>query len=281
MTRMTYDQLIAEFGAKEKRLRYKLKKYGTVLEVGRKYGLYKIVINPRCRRTLLIVSGFHGEEFNGPISLVHIFDEAARYARRRGVRLIVYPCINPSGFDLHKRYNASDEIQNNDFLRYQLPDGSWVGTLQKDEEEKFVAFEIVDSKAKEVRLLKRDVLKYRVPAGALDIHQQKGNLDTGDFYAYIFDLRPVYKKIMNKLKKFAKVARNDPAMNFEDGREVYYKIDNDGFVVIRDGTLTDMLHRLGTKYAVAAETNTTLPLETVCRINLTWIKEMIKLIAKK
>lgn len=281
MPRVTYNQLIAEFDAKAKTLRYELKKYGAVFEAGRKYGLYKIVINPRCRRTLLIISGFHGEEFNGPISLLHIFDEAARYARQRGVRLIVYPCVNPSGFDLHKRYNASNETQNNDFLRYQLSDGSWVGTLQKDEEENFVAFKVVDSKAKEVRRLKRDVLKYSVPAGALDIHQQKSNLDTGDFYAYIFDRRPIYKKIMNKLKKFAKVAKNDPAMNFEDGREVYYKIDNDGFVVMRDGTITDMLHRLGTKYAVAAETNTVLPLETVCQINLTWIKEMIKLVAKK
>ena len=163
MTKINYDQLIAEFEAKEKRLRYKLKKYGTVSEAGRKYGLFKIVISPRHRRTLIIVSGFHGEEFNGPISLLHVFDEAVRYARQRGVRMIVYPCVNPSGFDLHKRYNASDETQNNDFLRYQLPDESWVGTLQKDEEEKFLAFKVVDSKAKEVRRLKRDVLKYRTP----------------------------------------------------------------------------------------------------------------------
>jgi len=259
MARISYDQLIAGFKSKGKKLKYTLKQYGAVLEDGKKYKLFKIVINPHCRRTLIITSGFHGEEFNGPISLLSIFDEAARYARGRGIRLVVYPCVNPSGFDLHKRYNASNEMQNNDFLRYKLPNGNLVGTLQKDEEENFVAFKIVEPKAKEARCLKRDALKYRVPLGVLDIHQQKGSLDTGDFYAYIFDLRPVYKKIMDKIKKLAKMAKNDPAVNFEDGRKVYYKIDNDGFVVIRDGTFTDMFHRLGSKYAVAAETNTTLP----------------------
>ena len=271
----TYRELIRGFRDKG----YKLQTYGAVKENRKNYRLYKMVINPQYRQTLLITSGFHGEEFNGPISLLTIFDEVVRFAKKMRVRLIVYPCVNPSGFDLHKRYNASDESQNNDFMRYEIEGGKWVGTLQPGEN--FLTYKIVDSGAKEVRLLKRDVLKYDVPRGALDIHQQEGGLKTGDFYAYIFDRRAVYRRIMNKLKKVAKVAKNDPAMNFEDGRKIYYRIDNEGFIVLHDGTLTDMLYRQGSKFVVTSETDTKMPLEKVCQINLIWIKELIKLIVKK
>src|SRR3989338_4484173 len=119
---MTYQELMSGFKNKG----YKLKSYGAVKENRKNYRLYKIVINPHYQRTLLITSGFHGEEFNGPISLFEIFDKAVAYAKKMRVRLIVYPCINPSGFDLRKRYNASDESPNNDFLRYEIEKDKWV-----------------------------------------------------------------------------------------------------------------------------------------------------------
>lgn len=281
--RMTYQQLMRGFRGKG----YELEVYGNVLEKHKKlptyphskmYTLHKIVINPQFEKTLLITSGFHGEEFNGPISLLEIFDEVVAFARKMQVRLIVYPCINPSGFDLHKRYNASNEKFNNDFLRYEIEKDRWVGTLLKTNEG-FIGYKIVDSPAKEVRLLKDDVLKYPVPHGVLDIHQDR--LKTGNFYAYILNQRPTYLKIMKKLEKITDVAKNVPAMNSEDGRKVYYKIDEDGFIMIHDGTITDMFYWNGSKFIVCAETNTKLALEKVCQINLIWIKEMIKLIAKK
>lgn len=273
--KITYQKLMRGFKDKG----YRLKNYGIVKEKRKKYRLYKIIINPQYRKTLLITSGFHGEEFNGPISLLAIFDEIVACAKKARVRIVVYPCVNPSGFDLHKRYNASNETQNNDFLRYEIKDGKQVGTLQPGEN--FTNWQIVDSGAKEVRLLKRDVLKIALPRGVLDIHQQQGNLNTGDLYAYIFDRRAAYLKVMKKLEKIAKIAKNDPAVNYEDGREVRYRIDNNGFIVLHDGTLTDMFYRLGSKFVVTSETNTALPLNKVCQINLIWIKEFIKLIAKK
>jgi predicted deacylase len=273
---MTYLELIQGFKDKG----YRLKCYGAVRENHVKYPLFKIVINPQYRRTLLITSGFHGEEFNGPISLLEIFDELVRCARERRVRLIVYPCVNPSGFDLHKRYNASDEGPNNYFLHYQIADDKWVGSIRSGEA--FGACRVVNSSAKEVRFLKRDVTSYRVPHAVLDIHQQEGNLDTGDFFAYIFDRERIYQRIMRKLKKIAKVARNDSATHLENGRRVLYKIDSNGLVIkLHDGTMTDMFFRQGSEFVVAAETSTKLPLELVSRINLIWAKELIRLIARK
>lgn len=287
---MTYLELTRKYRAKG----YRLKSYGKIKEAckqheshgkvrksHRAYTLYKLIINPRHKKTSLITTGFHGEEFNGPISLLEIIDEAAAFAKKMRVRLVVYICINPSGFDLHQRYNASGEKQNNDFMRYVIKGGKLVGILKKSEP--YMAINIVDSPAREVRLLKKDVLKYfsPVPRGVLDIHQQEGNLKNGDVFAYIFNRRPVYLRIMKKIAKIAKIAKNDPTFTWEGHRKVFYRIDEDGFIFLHDGTITDMFYRLGSKFVVTSETNTTMLLEKVCQINLIWIKELIKLITKK
>lgn len=271
---MTYPELMAGFRDKG----YKLKRYGTVREKRIKYHLYKIVINPQYRRTLLITSGFHGEEFNGPISLLAMFDDLVSYAKRKRVRLIVYPCVNPSGFDLRKRYNASNERQNNDFLRYEIKKGKWVSTMRSGET--FLTCKVIDSRAKEVRALKRNVLRYRVPCAVLDIHQDN-ELEGSDFYTYIFDNTRLYQKIVNKIKNIAQVARNVPALNFENGRKIRYKINSRGFIFLHDGTLTDMFYRLGSEFVVTAETGTKTPLKLVARINLIWAKSLINLITEK
>ncbi|TSC83992.1 MAG: hypothetical protein G01um101413_795 [Parcubacteria group bacterium Gr01-1014_13] len=280
--KMTYNDLLQGYVDKN----YELECYGSVKEPIRgkdkDYRLYKIVVNPECEKTLFITNGFHGEEFNGPISLLHIFDETTDFAKKNRIRLIVYPCINPAGFDLRQRYNPSDELEygNNDFLRYEIKKNEWVGTLKNNEP--FLRYKIVDSAAKEVRLLKHDVLQYQNPApqAVLDIHQDCLKKEQGDFYAYILDKREVYLKIMKKLAKIAPVSKNIQAENIEGKRKVHYQIDKDGFIFLRDGSITDMFHRLGSEFAVCAETNTDLPLKKVCQINLIWIKELINLISK-
>jgi hypothetical protein len=61
---------------------------------------------------------------------------------------------------------------------------------------------------------------------------------------------------------------------------LYDVIDEDGFIVVHDGTITDMFWRYGTAYSVTAETNTKISLQKVAAINKTWIIEMINLISK-
>ncbi len=287
---MTYRELTRKYRAKG----YRLKSYGKIKEKCvqhesrgkvRKnrsvYTLYKLVINPRHKKTLLITTGFHGEEFNGPISLLEIIDVVADIAKKARLRIVIYICVNPSGFDLHQRYNASGEKQNNDFMRYVIKGGKLVGMLKKGEP--YMAINIIDSPAREVRLLKRDALKYfsPVPRGVLDIHQQEGHLKNGDVFAYIFNRRPVYLRIMKKISRIAKIAKNDPTFTWEGRRKVYYRIDENGFIFLHDGSITDMFYRLGSKFVVTSETKTTMSLADVCAVNLIWIEELIKLIVKK
>jgi len=272
---MFYQQLISGYRAGG----FKLKTYGQVEENGRKYSLYKIVLNNGGRNTLLITTGFHGEEFNGPISLLKIIKDAAAYARAKKVNLTAYLCVNPSGFDLKKRYNASGEDQNNDFLRYQVAGGKRISTLKKNE--KFSRFKLVNSPAKEVKLLQADLrangLLKKIPAAVLDIHQDD-DLSAGDFYAYIFEGQAVYEMMMKAAEKVGKRARSVAAMNYEDGRKVKYRINKDGFIFLHDGTFTDMFYRLGVQHPITVETNTRASLSKVSRINEIWIKSLIDLI---
>lgn len=275
--KITYQELIFGYRHTDHRLHF----YGNIKEGNKRYTLHKIVANARYKKTLLITTGFHGEEFNAPIALLHIFKKIVAYAKKMHVRLIIYPCINPSGFDLRQRYNASNEQSNNYFMHYILENGDEVGVLEKDE--RFVHYNIVDSPAKEVRLLKKDILKYlpNPPDAVIDIHQQHGSLENGEIYAYVFDRLPLYRRIMKKLGKIAPIAKNDLCTSNEDGREVFYRINEDGLIVLHDGTITDLFYQKGTQYAVTSETKTTMSLEKVAAVNLLWIKELIRLIAKK
>lgn len=126
---MGYQELIDRFRKKG----LKLISYGLVKE-NKIYRLYKIVVDSNSKKTLIITSGFHGEEYNGPISLLQIIDKVIDYAKSKKVNLIIYPCINPSGFDLRQRYNASNEIPNNDFLRYEIKKGMWTSIIRPKQE---------------------------------------------------------------------------------------------------------------------------------------------------
>jgi hypothetical protein len=99
--------------------------YSTVVEAGREFPLLGLRLPGR--HTVLLTAGFHGDEKAGPLTLLDHTRQIVAYAVERGVGLHMYPCINPSGFEAHTRYNLSGERPNNDFLRYELAPGVWAG----------------------------------------------------------------------------------------------------------------------------------------------------------
>lgn len=271
---MEYQELIDRFRKKG----LKLISYGLVKEK-KIYRLYKIVVDGNSKKTLIITSGFHGEEYNGPISLLQIIDKVIDHAKSKKINLIIYPCINPSGFDLRQRYNASNEIPNNDFLRYEIKKGIWTSIIRPKQE--FLKYKFIWSKAKEVKQFQKDLKKWgKVPVGILDIHQDD-ELSKCDFYSYIFDKKNIYRKIMAKLDCIAARCRNVKLLMVnEKGIEFNDTIDSEGFIMTHDGTVTDMFYRLGSSFSVVSETNVRMPLRKVSAINKIWAEDLINLISK-
>jgi hypothetical protein len=242
--------------------------YGTVVEGGREYPLLRALTTGR--RTLVITSGFHGEEPAGPLSLLSALPELVEYARARDVGLCVYPCINPSGFEDGTRYNRSGERPNNDFLRYETSPGVWKGEL--DAGEPFLRWKLFDAGPKETRAVRADLEKLPAPDAALDIHQDR--YVRGAFtYAYVFGDQAPYSRLTRASEAHAQVIRGEKV----DERN---HTNSEGLIEYNDGSVTDYFFRRGVPWAAALETTTHTPLEACHAVNLIWLRGFIDLAAR-
>ncbi|HVV50763.1 MAG TPA: succinylglutamate desuccinylase/aspartoacylase family protein [Polyangia bacterium] len=248
--------------------------YGTVLEGGREFPLLGLRLSGA--RTVLVTAGFHGDEKAGPLTLVEHVAEIVAYAAERGVGLAIYPCVNPSGFEAHVRYNLSGERPNNDFLRYELAPGVWRGELR--EGERFLrVVPAAEGLPKETAALARELDRGPLPAAALDLHQDNfihGSL----FYAYVFGELATYRPLMARAGSLVPVLRSSIVdSGHEPGSDV--RADAEGFIICPDGSITDRYHRAGVPYVAAIETTTETPAALADEINLIWIRGFIDLAA--
>jgi predicted deacylase len=249
-------------------------RYGAVLEGGREFDLVGLRLPGA--RTVLITAGFHGDEKAGPLTLLEHAAEIVDYAAARGVGLLIYPCINPSGFEAHTRYNLSGERPNNDFLRYEIAPGVWRGELRDGERFSRIV-PAVDGLPKETAALARELDRAPLPAASLDLHQDNfihGSL----FYAYVFGDLATYRPLMARAGSLVPVLRSSIVdSGHEPGSDV--RADAEGFIICPDGSITDRFHRAGVPYVAAIETTTETPAPMADEINLIWIRGFIDLCA--
>ena len=247
-------------------------RYGSVVEAGRRFDL--VGLRSPGEPLVLITAGFHGDEKAGPLTLLAHTPEIVAYAAARGVGLAIYPCVNPSGFEAHVRYNLSGERPNNDFLRYELAPGVWRGELLHGE--KFLrVVPAVDGLPKETAALARELDRLPLPAAALDLHQD--NFIHGDlFYAYVFGDLGAYRPLMARAGALVPVLRSSIVdSGHEPGSDV--RADREGLIVCHDGSITDRYPRAGVPYTAAIETTTDTPSELADEINLIWARGFIEL----
>jgi predicted deacylase len=239
-------------------------------------------------RYVLIRAGIHGDEVAGPLTLIRYFDRICDYAHKRGLKLIVYPLGNPDGFDARQRYHADhsqDAGFNNDFLRYELADGERVDDIGRGaafkrwywSSDRRLKLRLPPETRLMHALLRRDPLECIV--AALDLHQDLiSRIDRAAAYHYAFGDLAAYGRIVAAIRKTVPVLANTV---ISAGQASGMRTDKEGFIVRHDGTLGDLLHRLGVRHAVTAETTGRTPLDTACRVNWLWIKGLIDLAAQK
>lgn len=221
--------------------------------------------------TCLVTAGFHGDEQAGPVTLGAHLEEIVTLARARDVSLVIYPCVNPSGFDAYTRYNRLGERPNNDALRYELADGRVVGELAAGAA--FVRTHPHRGGPVETRALVTDLLTLPPPRAALDLHQDP--YITGPLtYAYYFGDPSPYRALMAESAAHMAVARDRDV-------DVGVHTDADGLVVLHDGSVTDYFWRLGVPYAAVLETTTDADVAACDAINLIWLRGFIELCAAR
>lgn len=251
---------------------------------------------------ILLRAGIHGDETSGPITLARHLGEVLDHAHRRGVKVLCYPLGNPSGYDRGLRYNAdhdTGEGGNNDFLRYRFADGTFGDSVPPGGARRDFCWSsdprLGIALPAETRLM-HDLLR-REPIGqiraALDLHQD--HLTPGApaaAYHYGFGDLAQYDGIVERLRGHcALLAGCAIGAGFgtridahgavlgapeEDGAP---RSDERGFIERHDGTLSDLLYRLGVRHSIAAETTGATPMDAAVGVNLAWIEGLIDLVA--
>ncbi len=239
-------------------------------------------------KIILIRAGIHGDEVAGPMTIIEYFDRMFDYGHKRGLKLIVYPLGNPAGFDAGQRYNTdcSDGLgANNDFLRYERNNGKLTGDIGRGGKFKRWYWSSdrrlkLDLPAETIlmhKLLKRDPLESVV--AAVDLHQDHiSPFNRAAAYHYAFGDLSVYGRIVDRVKKTVPVIAHKM---ISAGQSSAMRTNKKGFIVRHDGTLGDLLYRLGVNYCVAPETTGKTPLDKACLVNWVWIKGLIDLSAKR
>lgn len=250
---------------------------------------------------VLVQAGLHGDEKAGPLTLIRHLDEVVDHAHAGGVALILYPLVNPSGFDANTRYNGDHDrgsAGNGDFLRYRLADGTLADEVAAGVAAPWIWSSDLDvALPAETRLLhqllRREPLE-RICA-ALDLHQDCLTPNLGPAsYAYAFGDLTRYQAIVAGVRRVVPlVAEQMIGAGF--GVEIgahgettrpqssgeHPCSDANGFVVRHDGSLTDLFFRLGAAHSIALETTGATPMADACAVNLLWIKGLIDLVTRR
>lgn len=251
---------------------------------------------------LLVRAGVHGDETAGPIALARHLDGMLERAARLGVGMIVYPLGNPSGYQHGTRYNGDHDAGtegNNDFLRYVLPGGAIRGGLAPGE--RCTRWLWASDPSLGIRLPAETALMHRLLRGeplarivaALDLHQDNLTPHVPPAaYHYLFGEPAIYAPVLERVRAlvpllahtaigagFGTVIDAHGAVLGEPDPARASRSDACGCITRHDGTLTDLLHRMGVAHCVAPETTGATPLADAVAVNLAWVEGLQDLLA--
>ena len=255
-------------------------------------------------RVVVVRATIHGDEVAGALTVMNHLDVLVDRAHSRGLKLVVYPLGNPSGYDRGVRYNADHHMGegNNDFLRYVLEDGSVTGDLGAGEsfrswmlaDEPALGIDLPAESRLMLELVRQDPNEQVV--AAFDLHQDFVTEGLGPCaYHYAFGDLSRYDDIVAEVAEVAPLlvdfdmaggfgeqiddAGNVLARTAEEASQDAVRSDQHGFIVRHDGSFSDFYHRLGVPHSIAIETSGATPIQDACRVNLIWIAGVMDLIA--
>lgn len=236
---------------------------------------------------VLVTAGFHGNEIAGPLTFAFHMYELLSFAQRYRVNLFILPLCNPTGWNRNERYSwDKGKFGNNDFVRYHLKAGQKVGDLTGFENNRtytqlwpaFYACSVPGETNVVQRVLWNQISNGTKFEAAIDLHQDHETLpNSSGAYHYAFGDLSRYRNITKSIRRFIPVMSG---ISVAAGQSSPMTTDENGFLVRHDGSITDLMHRLGVPHTVCVETTAATPLELAVRVNLVWVKGIIQLVSK-
>ncbi|MDO8538049.1 MAG: DUF2817 domain-containing protein [archaeon] len=86
----------------------------------KEFPLFKIIINPKAKQSICFSAGIHGDEYSGPFGVLKFLKEFKN--KNKKLKIIIFPCANPFGFEFKKRNNFNNSNLNRKFSEKNLAD---------------------------------------------------------------------------------------------------------------------------------------------------------------
>lgn len=267
-----------------------LSKHSLIHTIGT-YDFLRIASKPIKKNdpVVLIRANLHGDEIAGFYTMLYHIGEILSYAHSRGIKLIIYPLANPSGFEYNVRYNADGDKGdwvNNHFLHYELPDGTFLKDIEGSNVYKKwywasdpkLKIRLAAETALMHKLLKKEPLSQVV--AHIDLHQDYFTQEVGPAaYHYANEQPELYAHIIEEIRRVIPILSN---YDIGAGFNTTMISDANGLILRHDGSLPDLLYRAyGIIHGITPETTGATPLALACHVNLIWIKGVLDLVANK
>jgi len=181
------------------------------------------------KKTICFLSGCHGEEYAGPLAILEFLEKED--INKIKIKLVFVPIVNPSGFNIHNRYNYLGQQLNS------RPKGKKL--------------------AQEVKLICNYLQKYSFDF----FHAIHEDSDKKAFYAYIFENKKekIYRDILSIAKRYFKIDRSKTL----EGD----KMQNGLIINIHDNSFEDVFFKKGAKYSCCTETPGRMPVKKRIKLN--------------
>lgn len=236
--------------------------------------------------TFLLTATQHATEVAGAITVHRRLPEIVAATRSAGLRLACAPLICASGYD-HRESGRDRNVDNdggdagpNDYLRYQLHDGTWTWLVEHHQPfKRWVRSSHPDVGERQPaetlvmhRILQRlDWSKVRI---ALDLHQDNLTKDAlVGAYQYPFGDASRYAWIIERVGRIVPILGNHDIRFDRTDPDKITRTDERGCIVnFHDGSLSDLAYRRGVPHVLTTETIGATPLDAAVEVNTTWIR---------
>ena len=217
----------------------------------------------------------HGDETVGALMLYQYAERILDVARAAGVGLVLFPCVNPEGYE-HGKHETDNDLSTNWVIMYEVAPGKWETELKPGQ--RYMGIRPAKRSKETVGVV--DVLARLRPAALLDLHQDS-ILPPGYTFAYTFGDRTPYRAMMARLERdgVARPFHTRPLKN-SSWSDVPLVTDDAGLVELRDGSFPDWAWRQGVKLSFCVEVSTRGSLEAQMGVALGWVEATIEQVAQ-
>jgi predicted deacylase len=215
------------------------------------YPIYRLIIYPQAQQNICIIAGIHGEEIAGPFAVIN-FLRSSVHLQSENFRFIIYPMINPCGFDLRQRYDDD----------YRDLNAIYADTLSS-------------KNYREVQAFYFDAIKFQPFEAVITLHE---DIDLDKFYIYGLghDNRDFYHELCQVARRHCPPWSNADIYGSQS--------DEHGLILstARDHAYDGALYAKGmTKIAYTLETPGKLAIEKRITLMVEWLKTSVQLLERK